>query len=111
MRFICTLLAFLVLTLSVQPVCAGVSQADVCCTGDAGCTERTEHDDCEDNECKGVCNPLQSCGCCVAAVVLPGAVVVFAEPLPQPPVVAWGVFSPQQPMWPAYAIWQPPKIA
>lgn len=72
-KFICTILAFLVLTLSVQPACASVVAETIgCCanecTEDGGC--KSDHDD----ACKFGCNPFQVCGCCAFSVVMPASV-------------------------------------
>ncbi|MBX2905840.1 MAG: hypothetical protein KF744_07375 [Taibaiella sp.] len=109
MRLLCTLLAFLVLTLSVQPVCAAEAGRS-CCTEESCCVDEEAGSDHQQHSCSSGCNPFQVCACCPAGVVLPGIIYVVAAPLLQPVAVAWGIFSPQSPVWPAYAIWQPPKI-
>ena len=112
MRYICCLLAILVLTLSVQPVCASVlpiqaaGVADSCCRHD-DCDQPEEH---HDKGCKS-CNPFQLCGCCAFSVVVPQP-VAFAEST----VTATAVVQGLQPGTalcdaPLASCWQPPNMA
>jgi hypothetical protein len=76
-KLLCTILALLVLTLSVQPACASVvsETVDCCaneCTDVGGC--EGDHDD----ACKYGCNPFQVCGCCAFCVVIPAPVAFFS---------------------------------
>lgn len=65
------LMAFVVLALSVQPVCTTASQEELCCAAATACAEPHGADD--KPYCEGTCNPFQHCSCCVIAILLPVA--------------------------------------
>jgi hypothetical protein len=114
-KLLCTILAILIMTLSLQPGCTAAPAAVRSCCMEAErscCTD--EEQPCTDEEheqnCARVCNPFQVCSCCAFSVVVPA-------PLPAPLFVS----EPrQQAMWamlcvaitdkPASGIWQPPRL-
>jgi hypothetical protein len=114
-RLLSIILAILVMTLSVQPVCMAASEGHSCCVNDALATtasaETHDEDGSPERECNSNCNPFQVCACCACCIVLPQ---VFA---PQPPPV----FTFIPPVWnctpvpavdaPVYGVWQPPQLA
>lgn len=108
MRFICFLLAMLVLTLSVQPVCATVNES-TCCNEAVSCSSDTEdlqHHN-EDN-CKG-CNPFQACGCCAFAVMIPTSITLQSPTLLVHSGVYSGFASEGLPVAACADFWQPPR--
>jgi hypothetical protein len=117
MKWLCSLLALLVLILSVQPACADLSSiasntcADSCCTGSAAEQDMGKEND-RKKECAHGCNPFQVCGCCAFSVVPP---VLLIAPLPQPD---FGLETQKRSSLSALVsdqlasgIWQPPRAA
>jgi hypothetical protein len=109
-KYLCILLAFLVLALSVQPVCASVAAADTCCT-ESSCTDDANNDSSDsEQDCTGTCNPFQSCNCCVFSA-LPAPFSLFSiKSLSVYIDVAWGSFKCPSVQAPVLSFWQPPKL-
>ncbi len=112
MKLLCTILAFLVMTLSVQPVCIAESTSDTCCTGN-NCAEENEKDDSENDpkDCTSGCNPFQICGCCAFSVVVPSPILLTA---PSPVAASnhqWGIISVGINEDMALSFWQPPRLS
>lgn len=114
MRLLSTLLAILVLFLSVQPVCGALKTApDACC--EAACSEAAAPDEAdggghEEDDCT-VCNPFQACGCCAASVSVPATVMLKqAGPVPHQSA-KW--IAPSTPLFEVLlsGFWQPPRSA
>jgi hypothetical protein len=112
-KYLCAILAFIVLTLSVQPVCASQNTTDVCCSEnvcnedqDSGCDQ-----DKQQKECSGSCNPFQICGCCAFSIV-PSVQQVF---LSVKQFIAnntsWAIMECPFIEEPVLGFWQPPKLA
>ncbi|MCF8449936.1 MAG: hypothetical protein K9G49_08715 [Taibaiella sp.] len=103
----------MVLTLSVQPVCADVSSSNACCSSvacneDAGQQESTgSHDD----ECNSVCNPFHECGCCAFCIVIPHQLSFVPTYVAPVILVNWGVLSEDVADEPVSGFWQPPRVA
>ncbi|MFA6151600.1 MAG: hypothetical protein WC716_09790 [Chitinophagaceae bacterium] len=112
MKYLCALLALLVLTLSVQPVCASISSSETCCS-ESTCNESQQSD--ENNpdkkECSNACNPFQVCGCCAFSVVpqIPPTftIVTHTNFIPG----NWAFFTCPFIEEPVLGFWQPPKLS
>ncbi|MGC4059267.1 MAG: hypothetical protein QM743_14290 [Chitinophagaceae bacterium] len=115
MKWICTLLALLVLTLSVQPVCAVVSQGDNCCavygSGDAVCDAQEDAADHRSSDCNSGCNPFQICACCALSIVAPPHPFTITSSFIGVPSPDWSPLYVRLGDAPAYGFWQPPRIA
>ena len=109
-KYLCVLLAFLVLTLSAQPVCASISTADSCCN-EYSCSDDDGSSESENEHgCSGVCNPFQSCNCCVFGA-LPSPLSIFKiKALITYIDFAWGAFRCPSVQAPILSFWQPPKL-
>lgn len=116
MKWLCTLLALWILTLSVQPVCTLFSVEDTCCTQSltTSTCENEDGDDCSQTsqkDCRTGCNPFQVCACCAFTVMQPEAAWIEAT---QPGIVSvpqWSVHADHDYSAPEYGIWQPPQTA
>jgi hypothetical protein len=110
-KYLCTILAFLVLTLSVQPVCvAGTGNNTDCCTesscagNEEGDTDETGHGDCTN------CNPFQLCGCCAFSIVPAVAAALRLEEGHTFLQYSWATLCCPFIEEPVLGFWQPPKI-
>lgn len=114
MRWLCTILAFMVLMLSVQPVCADSTSLTECCSSPVGCKDDTDSPkqgtaESRNKDCDSHCNPFQNCSCCAFCVILQHQQsILFAQYAPLPN--CWNIppvhFSDE----PVTGVWQPPKI-
>ncbi len=106
-KFICSILAFVILMLSVQPVLMPVSVNDPCCITDDCCSDGNEEHNPE-KDCKSGCNPFQVCGCSAFCAIIPKPIVIMPS-TPAATVVQWGVSSFSIADEPASGFWQPPR--
>ena len=113
MKWICSIMAFIILTLSVQPLCVASNQVDICCNERIECrgnepvsnpTEKSEKD-CAEN-----CNPFQICGCCPFSVI--ATPIISLLPFNHISITnfTWGITPLQFYEEPISGFWQPPKI-
>lgn len=113
MKTLSIILAFVVLILSVQPVCASISSVDACCDTQrqSDCKQGQCDDSNSEQDCNSTCNPFQICACCPFSVVTPfqTSFQLFIYPTMQD--VRWAVLSITCLDEPVSAFWQPPKIA
>ncbi|MES2704024.1 MAG: hypothetical protein V4649_15390 [Bacteroidota bacterium] len=109
MKLLCTILALIVLTLSVQPVCMATAGNDTCCTTDVCTEEQGGQDDGADKKCVSGCNPFQLCACCAFCVVIPQAFSFTFLPDAPAPAIQWGaqVAGITEEAVPGF--WQPPR--
>lgn len=111
MRWLCLILSFLVLGLSVQPACAAfslleaqVSVSDDCCPDTQPASESSSKKDCHG------CNPFHSCSCCVASVLLPFSLKVSppaALSVPAAPISRYQTATLPNV---SFDFWQPPRL-
>lgn len=113
MKWLCSLLALLILILSVQPACADLSSAgkaactSTCCTGLQ--QDEPEKDNRQD-DCTYGCNPFQVCGCCAFSVVTPHFTFPPSlSPLPEMAAAPGSRLSSILPDQLIAGIWQPPR--
>ena len=112
MKWLCTILAFMVLILSIQPVCANASQTDVCCGAGEACKNEQKNAGNEGRhkeDCSGTCNPFQLCACCAFCVVTPNPVVLKTTLTLPIPSIEWGNSSCRFFDEPLSSFWQPPR--
>lgn len=112
MKWLCTLLAFMVLLLSAQPVCANITRPDQCCNTGSNCEEAQDDTDNDHKEdCSSGCNPFQLCSCCAFCVLTPAQAIfnIFSD-FPIPGMV-WGSLQFGVPDEPVSSFWQPPRQA
>ncbi len=109
-KWLSILMAFVVLALSVQPVCATAAQEEFCCAAATACTEPGTHGTDDKPSCEGTCNPFQHCSCCVIAILLP-----LVSPLTIPVLLSSG--AERHNLLPVGAardmpdsFWQPPRL-
>ncbi len=114
-KLLCTILAILIMTLSLQPGCTAAPVAvRGCCMETEGSCCTDEEQPCTDEEheqnCARVCNPFQVCSCCAFSVVVPAPlpVAVFVS-LPRQHVT-WALLFVAITDKPASGIWQPPRL-
>lgn len=109
-RFISTILALLVLFLTVQPVCGSsfASQTEVYC--EEGCADEQGQpgDDELESNCK-VCNPFQQCGCCSGFTTIPQNAGFLAHTIVAYSKIQWGMAPFQLNEAPLRDFWQPPR--
>jgi len=108
-KFLCTILALMVLVLSVQPVCASLAPGNTCCSSHL--CEDEQRSGGQEEDCSSVCNPFQVCGCCAFSVVIPGTIIFIEKPVAQYATVQWGISPVHMVEEPSIGFWQPPKIA
>ncbi|MBC7555121.1 MAG: hypothetical protein H7257_14225 [Taibaiella sp.] len=113
MKLLCTLLAFMILILSVQPVCAGIAATDTCCDVAGGCDGPIEDGTTEHSkkECSNICNPFQVCPCCAFGIITPYQPAFILSAHFNMPSPQWRLFEATLPETPLAGLWQPPKIA
>lgn len=106
-------LAFVVLLLSVQPVCAESPASGTCCSVencDKNETPQT-HNEHHDKECNAVCNPFQSCGCCAFCVIVPQQISFIPSPQFSHPALRWVAFTSSIAEATIHGLEKPPRIA
>lgn len=109
MKYLSTLLAIIILILSVQPVCSSTNSLDNCCQ-ESTCCDDNGHRQEKQTECSS-CNPFQQCGCCAFSVILtPTSSLEFSK---QTNFVSnyWVVFKSPFIDEPILGFWQPPKLS
>ena len=111
MKLLCTILALLVLILSVQPVCVAASAEDTCCTNNDCTEEQDNSNDKQDNGCASGCNPFQLCGCCAFCIVIPPVISFLPVSSITTPGIQWGILSGGITEEPVSGFWQPPRSA
>lgn len=115
MRLLSIILALLVITLSVQPVCMAASAGHSCCVNDAFATTATSERHCDDGvpekECSSNCNPFQVCACCACCIVLPQVLAPQPPPLMVYTAPVWNCTPVPDVDAPVYGVWQLPQLA
>lgn len=110
-KYLCAILAFLVLTLSVQPVCIAGNVSNPDCCHDSNCAEQgQENTDDEGADDCTQCNPFQLCGCCAFSVVPPLLLTIQMSEKPVYFTDSWTIHNCPDIEEPVLGFWQPPKI-
>ncbi|HTN18717.1 MAG TPA: hypothetical protein VL092_13590 [Chitinophagaceae bacterium] len=109
MKYLCAIMAFLVLTLSVQPVCVASDVSGQDCCHDRNCAEQGSSEEQEDHEC-AQCNPFQLCSCCAFSVVPVLQLFICFSEKPDYNELIWGISIYPDIDEPVLGFWQPPKI-
>jgi hypothetical protein len=108
-KFLRTLLAIIVLILSVQPVCVGTNSFDSCCQ-ESTCSDNDNNKQEKQSDCSS-CNPFQHCGCCAFCVIYtPVSFLVFRTRI-NFNNNSWGILNCLSHQNPILEFWQPPKLS
>lgn len=112
MKWIYTIMAFIILTLSVQPLCISITKEELCSEAKSDCADqvpigKTSND--SGKQCPDSCNPFQLCDCCPFCVVASPTITLARFDLIPNPGPEWGVVPSQ--IYEEYILgfWQPPK--
>ncbi|MBL7712210.1 MAG: hypothetical protein JNL13_07100 [Chitinophagaceae bacterium] len=110
MKFLCAILALLVLTLSAQPVCIAATASSGNCCADSHCADGTEQDEEDEAGACDQCNPFQLCGCCAFSAVPVAQLSIHPAERAVYSACRWSIPACPAIEEPVLGFWQPPKL-